>query len=570
MKKWLCILLALLMTLGILASCAKEKEAELPPSDEGGGTTSDAPNASAAPETIDLIVGGVAQYYVLCRSSSQYGTAAEYVLEDIRRKTGIALELATEEKKNTSLHRIVVGGDYAELFPDAEVRLSAEGYAALWQDGDIYLCGYTTDTVLKAAKKWLSSMPTKECITKDANGAVTMTFSSSLLYVFNPEYTVKDPTLVSEHIASYRIVYDEDGRYTDRVLAESLSQTIASLTGFLPAVVSDAEEPAACEILCGPTNRKQMESLGSYAYSITNENTRIYLNFGSAMAFDGILSEWKGLFGKETLTVGGSIAETCKIAKDAGDIRIMTSNVLFGNDSSAQLPWKERAALLTDLYLDFKPDFIGLQEAAGNIGTAIRDGVAAEYAMVSQSTGGHTPILYRTDTWRVARNDAGEPIQNMEMFADNFCWDYEWVMFENIADPSLKVIMMNLHFHPDMAGYREKRPADMDTFNAEVRRLEQQYPTVPMFVTGDYNTAVSHTRGDLNDGWADDIIAGTKLQSGGQLTQDSADAAKKCIDHISTNAELVDVIRHQGVSYDAMKKTSDHIPYFIDVRLKNK
>ena len=65
-------------------------------------------------------------------------------------------------------------------------------------------------------------------------------------------------------------------------------------------------------------------------------------------------------------------------AKSADEIRVMTSNVLFWDADNAQLPYAQRAALLSDLYLDFKPDFIGLQEAQYGIGDNIRDAVASE------------------------------------------------------------------------------------------------------------------------------------------------------------------------------------------------
>ena len=532
-------------------------------------TSSEDTDSDILPEVLDveLVKEGRAMYYVVCEDESKYGAAAQYIIDDIRRKTGVLMDTHWEKRANSSLKMIYVGGDYKSLFPDSEVRLTYKGYAVQLLDGDIYLCGGSDETVRTAASKWLSSIPTKEYLTKNEEGKATFVIPASSMFVYNPSYQVSDPVLLSAHISDYSIVYSSDS-IVGKLLAELLSDDIALLCGFKLDVISDKNAAGEREILCGNTNRRTQESLDSYSYAITDDGTRLCLDFGSTAAFDGIRYSLREAFGKTSLNIGGRTGEKLSISKNSGEIRIMTSNVLFSTDTSTGLSWRDRAALLSDLYLDFKPDFIGLQEAAGNIGDAIKKNVSSEYTMVSQSSNRHTPILYRTDAWRIATDELGAEIKGTQMFANNWCWGYEWVMFESITDPDVRVIVMNLHFHPDMEEYRASRETDIDLFNAEVRRLESEYQDVALFVTGDYNTGSSHTRVDLEDGWDEDITVGTKIECGAQLTTDTDDGQGIAIDHICVSYELADVIRHRGVSYETMKKSSDHIPYFVDVTLK--
>ena len=577
MKKLLCILLTILMAASVLASCNKDSgdeamtdgDSQTASNTEDSGTINEAPGAESAPETIDLIVNGASKYYLVCTDYNTYSEAVQYVSDDIARRTGITLEVALAKVEDSSQHMIFVGGDYASLFPNAETKMTYSGYAAVYHEGDIYLCGNNSDTVKKAATKFMSSISTKECITRDENGRVSLAIPKTLMFVYNPGYPIMKPTLLSAHISDYRLVLSKDAGYADTLLAEQLVDQLGALTGFIPKIVTDAEAATEREIVLGSTNRKAVAELADrYSYAVVSEGSKLYVTWGSTKAFDGIFQNIKGVFGKETVSLSGKIDQDCKIEKSADEIRVMTSNVLFWNADNAQLPYGQRAALLSDLYLDFKPDFIGLQEAQYGIGDEIRDAVASEYTMISQSKNRQTPILYRHGTWKISE-DNGVQIKKVQMFANNWCWEYEWVMFERINDSTEKVIVMNLHFHPDVSPYRDPRADDIDAFNAEVRRLEGLYPNVPMFVTGDYNTTVNHVRGDLDDGWTEDIIVGTKLQCGALLTEDNNDPNGKAIDHICTNGDLVDVVRHRSVSYKAMEKSSDHIPYFIDVKLKN-
>ena len=381
--------------------------------------------------------------------------------------------------------------------------------------------------------------------------------------------------LLGAELSEYRIVYPENGSYTDKVLAAMLSEKIKELTGITLDVASDSETAHEREILCGNTNRKTEESLDAYGYSVTGDGEYVLLSYGSYEAFDGILDSVERWFGKNALNISGRIPEDNNIVKNSGEIRVMTSNVLFGTDTSLGLEYDARAALLSDIYLEYKPDFIGLQEAAtaNNMGDAIKDNLSSEYSYISPGVNGMLPILYRKDEWKISTKTVvmfwEQEITGTETFDDSWCWGYNWVMFERTSDSSEKVIVMNLHFHPDIDDYRDSRTYDMNAFNTEIKNLQLKYKGVPIVITGDYNTTVTHTRCEgLEDGWAEDIIDDLSIQCGALLTEDSRDTQKTSIDHICVTYEQVDVIRHRRVYYEAMKNSSDHTPYFVDIVLK--
>ena len=182
------------------------------------------------------------------------------------------------------------------------------------------------------------------------------------------------------------------------------------------------------------------------------------------------------------------------------------------------------------------------------------------------------PILYRKDEWKISTQTVifwQSEIKGTKTFDGGWCWGYNWVMFESTSDSNEKVIVMNLHFHPDIEDYRDSRTADMDAFNKAIKDLQSKYAGVPIVITGDYNTTVTHTRCEgLEDGWTEDIISDLSIQCSSLLTEDNNDKQGIAVDHICVSYEQADVVRHRKIYYEAMKKSSDHTPYFADVTLK--
>ena len=561
MKKVLCVLLSAFMLLTLLVSCNNVGDGTEESSTESESATEKMSTLDA--DIIRLVENGEARFYIVCEDMKSYGNIVDYISSDLREKSGVSFKTMPGEDPSLGLHMIYVGGNYAELFPQAEIKLSYKGYAAVYEGGNIYLCGNTATEIKSAASKLCSQISAKEYVKTDENGLTDMEIPTSLMFVYNPGYTVKDPTILSAHISEYQIVIPKNGGYLAEYQAQLISKRLAEDTGFILNIVTDDHSAKDREIILGNTSRKSLSMPDDpYAYSLKGEGGNLYLSFGSGNAFSGIIDNLKNLFCTADIDISGTVDKSACIERSSDEIRIMTSNVL---DTKTEHSYALRTEIFVDLYLTYMPDFIGLQEAS-NFKKALSEKMSAYYTLIDQN-GHHIPILYRKDIWKPSVNEDDEVIKSFERFGN--MWGYEWVMFERIDDPTVKVIVMNLHFHNGNAMWSDLREGEMAKVNAEVKRLEALYSDIPMFVTGDYNThqKSAPTADGRKDTFAD-IIDGTKLQTGAALTEDRTSDWEYVIDNICTNSELVDVVRHKTVNYTVMQISSDHRPYFIDVKLK--
>ena len=258
----------------------------------------------------------------------------------------------------------------------------------------------------------------------------------------------------------------------------------------------------------------------------------------------------------------------------ATDVRVMTSNVLFGGSSDLPdgLTDEGRSLILTEYYRRYQPDFIGLQEMDPRIHGLIVDKLSEEYLIPETEFEGaciFTPVLYRKDAWT--------PLQTgFHRFLRHWCWQYHWALYQSNSNPGIRVIHMNFHYHPSAMPYVDSRCHAVVELNTELLRLQREYPDVPMFVSGDYNVFVDSPE------FAGTFSQGLKMQSGMLLTDDNdgygwslhpvgqmPDMGLKAIDHVSVTEDTVRVKRHRIICDEMIIFGSDHCPMFIDAELKN-
>ncbi len=387
---------------------------------------------------------------------------------------------------------------------------------------------------------------------------------------------IYEPILLSEHLSEYKIVVsaaeDEFGRMKGEMIAEAL----ATHTGVKPDVVTDETPAVRCELVVGHTNRGVLEELDDTEWSISGDGTRIFLNYGSSYAFDGIVEQLPKMLGNRTaVELCGSTAVSYK--KAAEDIRILTYNVEVTVREGFTEAMKDQA--LADYIYTIRPDFVGLQEGR-HLYDRLEQLLAEDYGMISQAANNHLPLYYDKHVWKPSVDETGAMIMKASTFTPKGCWGYQWAMLERLDDPNRKVIFGNLHFcniNEDPAYFfRQWRPAQMVELNGELKRLRALYPDLPTFFTGDYNTTISMTATEkFADGW-ENILGGTGMKSGMLLTDDN-DLKKvihhicvnyNAIDHVSVNENAIEVIRHRQMDYKLVYNVSDHLPVFVDVRPK--
>ena len=515
--------------------------------------------------SIMLVKDGKPQFSIVAEKPDS-ATAAQALADGLQAKTGIPFAIRSSVPTDGSAY-IYVGSD-STLSGVLERKLTAKGYAIAEQNGNLYVCANDQSVLRNTVNRFLGSLIPKQCITQNADGhTVEAVLPRSALVFCNPNYVVSDPLLLSEHVSEYRIVVGQGTGELGLRQGRRLAARIETLTGVAIAVVADTSAPAAREILLGHTNRKTLPTLAiKDTYTVTSEGTRVYVNCASTYALDGALRDIAGIFNKSSLNLSGTSGYD--YAKDAQDIRILSYNVLFGlqNDYVES----EKSTAIADLIYSLDADFVGLQEAKYWY-ESVSQQLFFAYGMFNETTT-HTPIFYKKSVWRPATDGQGNVIKNsMEFdFIHKNCWGYEWVMFEKISDPSVKVIMGNVHFcNTNLAAgheYRWDRPQQIKEFNDEIKRLEGLYEGMPMFFAGDYNTTTTFVGNETYaDGWQD-IVGGTQLVSGMEATGNAN--RYNAIDHICVNANAVTVNKHRCVAYTTIGEVSDHLPIFIDVRPK--
>ena len=233
-----------------------------------------------------------------------------------------------------------------------------------------------------------------------------------------------------------------------------------------------------------------------------------------------------------------------------------------------------RMEQMARMYAAYQPDFIGLQEVYGgtvinttptiNMQQTILSYLGSPYAYVDFTDkvapdAHYTPILYRTDKWRVIDKDIADE-KWVEYANEMHRWN--WAVFENLENPEWKFIVLNLHGPNNLAGAETKdfQPTFFACVNAQLKMLEQEYPDVAIAVTGDFNQPNSSTM-------ISTMLAGTSLSNSMTITENQA-LHPQGIDHVFITTEHATLRQLRMVDNKILRKSSDHSAVFSDFVLK--
>ncbi|MBQ2999882.1 MAG: hypothetical protein IJD64_05410 [Clostridia bacterium] len=264
----------------------------------------------------------------------------------------------------------------------------------------------------------------------------------------------------------------------------------------------------------------------------------------------------------------------------AEKVRVMSSNLLAADNSSGAvdlgISHEQRMANMAEMFLFYRPDFIGLQETSGssvinntatiNMQATLLSYLNGAYAYVDVSdqvaaVNQWTPMLYRTDKWTVLAKDISDE-QGVEY--GNAMHRWQWALFQSKTDENTKMIVLNLHgpHGGDGTWFKDFQPTFFACVNAQIKKLESLYPNVPIAVTGDYNQLHDSTLLSA-------MIAGTHLENSAKLTG-NAEKVSSGIDHVFVSKDKATVEQFREVDNMVMRQSSDHRSVFSDILLKKK
>ena len=269
-------------------------------------------------------------------------------------------------------------------------------------------------------------------------------------------------------------------------------------------------------------------------------------------------------------------------------VRVMSSNILVVDHESTDYTGfltdhEQRLKNMATLYNFYQPDFIGLQEVANS--TQVNDidcfdGVKTmqsvllsymnsnyKYVDFSSKLGNNshfTPIIYDSSKWTPVAVDYDTTKECLIVNCTMHRW--QWALFESVENPAYKVIVFNIH-GPNAAAPYHGETVKKNFFkeaNTQIKKLESQYPDVPLFVTGDYNLNFDTGLTHMNT-----LTNGTSLKSEVDITTNFEPSVHGNIDHIFTTAgdAIVKQVRN-AYNLTNVKVSTDHAPVYMDVELK--
>ena len=602
-KRFLCLLLVLI---AIFSSCAKKGETTPAATDTGIGE-------------ITLIENGKSEYVIVYADDHASATvsAATAIKLKIQSLTGARLEViaestAREEGKTGKM--ILLGQTEFSQSKDALNALPctcSDEFIIRAVEGMIVINSHFETALTEAVRVF-----TEEAISYDGN-----TGKLSVTTVLREGATPLPTGFDADSIGIYTIVYASQPTGLEPI-ANSLAESIKVSTGKTLEVVKDTtSKEKFYEILIGPTNRSISQkcyanSSNIMRYEMVLEEGKLQFVVGGPYSGMKCVEKFNSrvLAKKEHLSTGVTyyateLATDSQVRTSGTDIRVMSSNVLnynWGEKSYANIyPVATRCEIYAGVLLRFRPDIIGAQEVDEKWRDALpyylnsmaeKEDVHYTHLLRNVSLNGRTvvnysSILYRSDLYDL--DDSG-----CEIFEANYQTSYAqrvgtYAKFTSKLDPEKQAILVNTHWAHET---EENIQSCIDEEADLVNRLKEQYPGVPVFCTGDFNSDVRKKAGDQEgdpsaknryqffldfvsaiSGTISSSAAKTKgvlITPGGcrasaQKINESTERAidNDFIDHNVVSGGYAELLRHDTIRSNGCHVMSDHSPIYADFSL---
>lgn len=570
----------------------QDDENVTPTPDAGGDQSGEDSGTPPVPvRMIDLAQGSRAQYTVVS-DAPIYDTMAQEFAVQLTQATGISFfSKKSDEKQSASGKKIFVGKSPVALLDDDSV-LSYCGTLSTEKGKNIYISACNKESLQLALDQFLEIVETKKLSQQAADGISVQVSAEELFFLKNPEsYPYEDATLLGASLSEYVIVLPEHFTVYDRFVADELSAAIGADTGARLEYVKDSDTISSeYRIVIGKTKDAYSTSLSAQlaedSYLLRNDGKSVYIVYDNYLVSGETPEVLVKLYRANATEVDEkkSFDYSAYLFErpEGTDLRLMSSNITVVGDARSyeianNINYVDRMEILSQMYLKYLPDFIGLQEveysSKVDMYDAMIDRVGHKYSMLTDYYDGHWSlgapnkevILYLTDVWQVEASGQGR--YNPMHF-------WYWGLFSRIDDPDTKVIVMDVHY----AGYnvRVDGISNGDKINSIYHELSMQYPDIPIFVMGDMNAQYHHST-------FGHTVVGTTLDSASRLLRDaqgnpawgdhytSASLNHSMyatpIDHILLPTDKAEALSYRFINEALMNISSGHRPIMADIRM---
>ena len=514
----------------------------------------------------------------ICCSEYAYLSSAENMQKLLEKKTGVTFEIVQSTSKLDGCNAIYVGfvdgrDEIADIFKN---NISYNGYGAVLDGGNVYICGYSEKWISIAAQMFANSLKDSG-IDKKAEGGVSVVFDTSMAFVNNPEYEIASPKLLGVEFYDYSIaIAAKSDKQLKAMINNIIVKELGEQTGAYIEVVSDAADAKDRAITV-----ELNEAMELLDYTVKSNDGNISVKVGGMIAAYAAFEDIKQMLTTDTssgISFSANAADTLLAAlpverSEGSSLRVMSANVMgAGMEEDGQCGTEFRSALLAEYILALKPDSVGLQEYNAKNRQYLGPRLSSKYETVSFSGYGVNWVstVYRKDKYTAIENkmislkvDGGQD------------YYFAWVA---LKDKNTGEIYIHGNLHLDYRGdtYRTKQA---ELVNAELAKVIEKYPDAIIAVTGDYNCKWSSSvlkklvEGvDMTDaavaapeGKADNKHKSYyKLCTLGRLETGSYDA----IDHVLVKESLSDVKLHKIIYDKLICHASDHYPVLVDIAKK--
>lgn len=590
--KLLSIALLLCMIIPSLIACNKHP---------GTTDTESSSEYESVSETIPLdkevpIIENGKTNFVLVKPKNASGRELDLVLDfrsTFEKRTGIKLEIRYENEDDASNDdfEILIGDtlrpESKEILKDLKFKEFFYGMV----NNKLVIAGGSYESTKTAVNLFI-----RKHIDRDlSEDKKTFSFKISSNYVEKVRYPLSIFTISDTEARHYRIVYSEKDSFSAISFAKRLYSLICDRYGYKLELVADPKDSSPYEIVIGEKLANNIKTEKD-SINIECKDGKLYLSCdystGYAYFYDYLnkkLTNSKELsyangdnetVALSTLFKGGSE----NILQKSGSVRIMVNNIWCFNEDDA--PATLRAQQLAELYEDYAPDVLGLQEFSGVVKSSITPLIKklgyteVPYTERNASFAIATPLYYNPDTLELITSgffrytdDSGDKSKAIG-----------WGIFKEKATGKI-FGAGSTHFYwtSDDLG-KESRIIDAKDLSKLVKELSDRYDC-PIFVGGDFNCKVgSDPLNILNaNGFKDvELVAKKTELNGTHHSYPKFDMdLKVCTTYYTANGDHTNAIDHMfGYNldkvtvnlYDVVEDyfalaSSDHCPVYIDITL---
>lgn len=314
MKKYVALLLALIVVLGLFVGCGDNETA----SSDNVGSNDNITNVDDgifSKDTVKLLESdNSSRYRVVRPDEDALNAGAQYIFKQLKNLIGANVKNVSDKEDGTDLYEIIVGEcdrdetRLAKAYLEQKIAGRYNDYIVCTIGKKIVIYGQNPDANTEAAKYFIENFAKKG------------TVEGGILYTYAAQGDFESITVNGVEVGKFELVRPHyNCSYLTELEMQSFVEDVYNRTGYMMEILHDqytAERPARYEIIIGDTSREGVEAVtDSDTYKITIKGTKIYINGGSPHAVALGVSEFKKMLKgnvTDASSVTGSYNETIK------------------------------------------------------------------------------------------------------------------------------------------------------------------------------------------------------------------------------------------------------------------